>query len=240
MATDLRKAAILLSSLPSEDATQLSDRLALMQQQTLAAEIASLADVSSHERCDVLREFLRSESIEALADSGQRNLSVFPRSTSSDTGNESPASDHWTPFEFLTESAPYELRILLENEHPQTIALILSCLPSRFAGEVLGGFDSSTQIQLIRRIANISEVSVEVIRQVEYELERRMCEDVLLPLNSIDGLDVAAEILKQLRSETADAILLELEALDPYLVLPLRGKLESGRVRAPRSIEKRI
>ena len=78
------------------------------------------------------------------------------------------------PFGFLHKGGAQNLLTFIVEEHPQTIALIMSHLPTTLAAELLGGLPANKQLDVIRRVANMETTSPEVIRDVEKSLERRM------------------------------------------------------------------
>src|SRR5260370_37003283 len=75
------------------------------------------------------------------------------------------------PFGFLQKAGPENLLTFVVEEHPQTIALILSHLPSALAAQVLSGLPSTKQPEVLRRVATKQQPSPEVVRDVEKSLE---------------------------------------------------------------------
>jgi flagellar motor switch protein FliG len=108
------------------------------------------------------------------------------------------------------------------EEHPQTIALILSHLPSGLAAEVLGGLPSNKQLEVVRRVANMEQTSPEVVRDVEKSLETRMRSMFMQQLEKAGGVQSVAQILNVTDRMTNKAILESLEQEDPELVEQIR------------------
>src|SRR5262249_29673219 len=69
-----------------------------------------------------------------------------------------------SPFRFLHETSPRALGRLLEREHPQTIAVVVSHLPSDRAAEVLAGLPAELQIEVARRLVDLDETDPEILR----------------------------------------------------------------------------
>ena len=82
------------------------------------------------------------------------------------------------PFRALHEASPRSLAPFLEREHPQTIAVIVSHLPSDRAAEVLAGLPGDLQIEVARRLVDLEETDPEILQEVERGLESWLCEQV--------------------------------------------------------------
>ena len=78
------------------------------------------------------------------------------------------------PFGFLQKVDSQNLLTYIIDEHPQTIALILSHVPPSQAAEILSGLPAEQQLPVIRRVATMGQTSPEIIREVEKGLENRM------------------------------------------------------------------
>ena len=79
-----------------------------------------------------------------------------------------------TPFSFLQKAETENLLTFIQDEHPQTIALIVCHLPHHKASEILVGLPAQKQIEVIKRIANMEQTSPEVVQEVERGLEGRL------------------------------------------------------------------
>ncbi len=150
--SSLRKAAVLLLSLPYEQRSQLLARLEPQQSETVAVEMNGLGEVGSDEREAAMREFAQANPVKL----GRRQ----PEKT--------------VPFQFLHNLESDVLVGLIADEQPQTVALILSCVPPRQAAAVLAGLTPEDQASLVCRIASVGEASPEVVRDVEDALQRRL------------------------------------------------------------------
>jgi len=127
-----------------------------------------------------------------------------------------------TPFAFLQRAESGNLLTFIQSEHPQTIALILSHLPSNQAAEILSGLPSKTQIEVVRRVANMEQTSPEVIAQVEKALESRLSAIVSQKLEKAGGIEAVAEILNLADRATEKSIMESLDEDDPELVEQIR------------------
>ena len=127
-----------------------------------------------------------------------------------------------TPFSFLQKAESENLLTFIQDEHPQTIALILAHLPSQKASEVLVGLPSQKQVEVVKRIANMEQTSPEVIKEVERGLEHRLSDIVSQTFEKAGGVDTVAEILNLADRSTEKGIMEGLEAEDPDLVEQIR------------------
>jgi flagellar motor switch protein FliG len=110
----------------------------------------------------------------------------------------------------------------IQDEHPQTIALIVSHLPFHKASEILGGLPGPKQFEVIMRVANMEQTNPEVIAEVERGLEARLSNMLTQSFEKIGGVDTVAEMLNLVDRTTEKGIMEGLEAEDPDLVEQIR------------------
>jgi flagellar motor switch protein FliG len=222
--TGLRKSAIVLLSLDKPLAAEVMSQLRKEEVEALTLEIAKLQEVSKEEQEGAIDEFYNLgmarteierggfEYAQALLEQSlgkekaQQILDVVKQSMSS------------VPFGFLHKAGADNLLTFISEEHPQTIALILSHLPPSLAAEVLAGLNATKQLEVVRRVANMEQTSPEVIRDVERSLEVRMSSAFNQQLEKAGGVQAVAEILNVADRMTNKGILENLGADDPELV----------------------
>lgn len=129
---------------------------------------------------------------------------------------------HRQPFSFLAKTDADNLMTFIQDEHPQTIALILSHLTCNKASEILAGLPLEKQLEVVTRIANMDNTNPEVIREVEQGLELRLSGIVSQTFQKAGGVENVAEILNLADRSTEKGILEALEAQDPDLVEQIR------------------
>jgi flagellar motor switch protein FliG len=145
------KAAVFLLTLDEPEAAAILRRLPAGAVDVISREIARLGEVPSLVRWQVMRETL-----ERLASSDQ----------------DSPPGGR--PLDFLASLDAPRILKLIEQEHPQTLALILAHLPPEKAGEVLLGLPSQRQIEVVRRISALGSTSPSVLHELEEALRSRI------------------------------------------------------------------
>jgi flagellar motor switch protein FliG len=130
------------------------------------------------------------------------------------------------PFGFLGQADPRQLLSFLQDEHPQTIALVLAHMTATQASQILGGLAPELQADVAHRIAVMDRTSPEIIRKVEATLERKMS-SVLQPsdLSAVGGLEPLVEIINRTDRATERLILEGLAGRNPELAEEIRSKM---------------
>jgi flagellar motor switch protein FliG len=225
--SDVRKAAILLMSLPEEQAAQLMAKLTPKQVELVSIEIAKLGRLSAEEQEAVIREFAEANP-NALGIVGG-GLEVAKALVEKALGSKAPPtldvvrqSIEAMPFGFLKKVDPQNLLTFIIDEHPQTIALILSHLPPSYGAEIIKGLPAERQLAVIRRIAHMGQTNPEVIHEVERGLESRMSNLMSQSFEKAGGVHSVAEILNVCDRTTERALLEALAQDDPELVEEIR------------------
>ena len=227
MISNIRKAAIVLMSLPEEEAAQIIGKLTPAQVESVSIEIANIGRFTSEEQEDAIFGFAEANP-NALGD-GAGGIDVAKSLLQKALGNEADGalvnvqqSIESLPFSFLKHVDPQNLLTFINDEHPQTIALILSHLPPAYGAQVIAGLTSERQLAVIGRIAQMGQTSPEIIEQVEEGLEIRMAAVVSQSFENAGGMESVAEILNVSDRATERTLLEELSQEDPELVEEIR------------------
>ncbi|QDS97729.1 flagellar motor switch protein FliG [Adhaeretor mobilis] len=224
--SDLHRAAILLTTLPDEEAAAIMARLEPKQVEDVSIEIARLKNVSGVEQEQVIRTFADSNPAMG-SDSGgmDRARSLMTKALGQ---NASAAIDNVrqsieaVPFSFLRTVDNQNILTYIIDEHPQTIALILSHLPPATSSLILAGLEPERQLAVVQRIANMQQTNPDIIAEVEKGLERRMSSVMSQSFENAGGVDAVAEILNVSDRSTEKAILESMSQEDPDLVEEIR------------------
>ncbi|MBI83264.1 MAG: flagellar motor switch protein FliG [Planctomycetaceae bacterium] len=224
-----RKAAVLLMSLPREVAGQLAGKLGSKQLEAVSLEIANLEHVSNQEQKSTIYEFAKSSS--TGAGTTPRGLDLAQRMTEQDlfidtssTIDNARQSVKTVPFGFLKQVETQDLLRFLLAEHPQTVALVLSCLSPSSGAEILAGLPLEMQVSIVYRIATMTPVSVEIITEVETGLKSQMAGVLNGSCGSTGGVSRVAEILNLTNRATELALLGHLAEEAPELVSEIRRR----------------
>jgi len=126
------------------------------------------------------------------------------------------------PFAFLQKVDSQNLITFLIDEHPQTIALVLSHLNPSQAAEIIRGIPPERQVAVVKRIATMGQTSPDIIHEVEKGLESRMASVMSQRFENAGGVPTVAEILNVIDRATERHILESLAQEDPDLVNEIR------------------
>jgi len=225
--SDIRKAAILLMSLPEEQAAQLMSKLAPKQVEQVSIEIAKLGRLGAEEQEGVIHEFADSNPSSLGLAGGGIDLakSLVEKALGNRAGQTLDVvrqSIEALPFGFLKKVDPQNLMTFIIDEHPQTIALVLSHLPPAYGAEIIKGLPAERQLAVIRRIAHMGQTNPEVIQEVERGLETRMSSLMNQSFEKAGGVNSVAEILNVSDRATERVLLESLSQEDPELVEEIR------------------
>lgn len=226
--TGIRKAAVVLLSLEKALAAEVMAQLRKEEVEALTMEIARLDDVTKEEQDGAIEEFynlgiarvhIERGGMEYAHDLLEQSLGKEKASAILDNVKQSLSS---VPFGFLHKAGPENLLTFVVEEHPQTIALILSHLPASLAAQVLSGLPSTKQLEVVRRVATMEQTSPEVVHDVEKSLEGRMTSTFNQQLEKAGGVSSVAQMLNVTDRMTNKSILESLEQESPELVDQIR------------------
>ncbi len=227
MPSDIRKAAVLLMSLPEEQGAQLLARLDPTQVEAVSIEIAKINLVSPDEQSQVIHSFADANPAALTGSTGGLHVakSLVEHALGKAAG---PTIDNVRqsiealPFGFLQKVDSQNLLTFIIDEHPQTIALILSHVPPSQAADIVSGLPVERQLSVIRRVATMQQTSPEIIHEVEKGLENRMASVMSQQFENAGGEASVAEILNVVDRATERSILENLAQEDPDLVENIR------------------
>lgn len=224
----VRKAAILLLSLDKPLAAEVLSQLPREQVEKITLEIAKVDDVTRDQQQSVLDEF--DGNFKELVPIERGGLNFANELLEQSLGKDNAGailetvkqSMNSVPFGFLHKAGADNLLTFISEEHPQTIALIMSHLPSTLAAEMLSGLPSNKQLDVIRRVANMEQTNPEVIADVERSLQQRMTSTFSQSLEKRGGVPMVAQILNVTDRMTNKGILESLEQQDAELADEIR------------------
>ena len=129
------------------------------------------------------------------------------------------------PFEFVRKADASQILNFIQDEHPQTIALILSYLAPSQSSMILSALPPDRQADVAKRIATMDRTSPDVIKEVERVLETQLSSLVNQDYTTIGGVDAVVEILNTVDRGTEKHIMETLEIEDPELADEIRRKM---------------
>ncbi len=227
----IQKAAILLISLGPERAAGIFKHLKEEEIEELTLEIANTRSVTPQVKDEVINEFYEiclaqqyiaeggigyAKDLLEKAIGNEKAMEVISKLT---------ASLQVKPFEFIRKTDPSQLINFIQDEHPQTIALILSYLAPAQAALIVSALPPDRQADVARRIAVMDRTSPDVIKEVEKVLESKLTNLVNQDFTIVGGVDAVVEILNTVDRGTERHIMETLEIEEPELADEIRKKM---------------
>ena len=227
----IEKAAILLIALGPEMSSMIFKHLREDEIEQLTLEIANTSSVSPSMKEEILNEFYEvCLAQQYIAEGGigyAKELleKALGEDRAKDVIGRLTASLQVRPFEFVRKTDPAQLLNFIQDEHPQTIALILSYLSASQSSQVISALAPEKQADVAKRIAQMDRTSPDVIKEVEGVLERKLASLVNQDYTSIGGVDAIVDILNAVDRGTEKHIVETLEVEDPELADEIRRKM---------------
>ena len=223
----VRKAAILLMSLEEQDAAALLSLLPRGYIELVSIAIAQMDTVTGQEQERIIHEFLSSRPSAIGPNSGglDKAKTLVKRALGKEAGETLSVLQQTMealPFGFLHKADSQNILSFLIDEHPQTIAMVLSNLPPATAAGVLGGLVPERQLAVIQRIAEMGQTSPDAIDEVENALSTRMALCMTQSYQNVGGVSSVAEVLNVSDRSTERTILDGLSDENPDLVDEIR------------------
>jgi flagellar motor switch protein FliG len=224
--SDIRKAAVLLTTLPEEEAADILQRLEPKQVEMVSIEIAKLKSITSEEQEQIIIQFAESNPAATSEGGGlDRAKSLVQKALGKNSGGTLDTirqAIEEVPFAFLRNVDSQNILTYVIDEHPQTIALVLSHLPAAAGASILAGLPSERQISVVQRIAQMGQTSPDIIKEVEVGLERRMSSVMSQSFENAGGVGAVAEMLNVADRATERALMEQLALEDAELVEEIR------------------
>lgn len=221
--TSAKKAAAVIVALGAERASEVYKYLTDEEVEQLSLEIAKLDRLSPEDMQATVEDFyglcitqkvineggvLYAKDVLEKA-FGQQQATSFMERLSKSLRSKS--------FEFVRKADAKNIQMILQNEHPQTIALILSYARSDQAAQIIAELPRSIQLDVIKRIAELDRVSPEMIKLVETTLEKRFSSIISSDQVEVGGVSYIAEIMNRVDRATEKYIFDELGEKDAAL-----------------------
>ena len=227
----LQKAAVLLIALRPKKSASIFRYLKEDEIEELTLEIANTRSIAPQLKDDIINEFYQVCLAQQYISEGgigyakdlldkalgeERAQQVITKLT---------ASLQVRPFEFVRKTDASQVLNFIQDEHPQTIAMILSYLSPNQASMIIGSLDPEKQADVARRIAMMDRTSPDVIKEVESVLERKLASLANQDYTIVGGVDAIVNILNTVDRSTEKHIMETLEVEEPELADEIRKKM---------------
>ncbi|MGE8761213.1 flagellar motor switch protein FliG [Leptospira interrogans] len=229
--TGRQKAAVFLIAVGSEVSSEIFKHLREDEIEQITFEIARLDKITPEDKEKVLVEFNELMMAQEFISNGGIDFArgllekALGNQKAIDIINRLTSSLQVRPFDFIRRTNPQHLLNFIQNEHPQTIALILSYLDPQKASNILSNLPHTIQAEVAKRIATMDRVSPDVLREVERVLERKLSTLASEDYTSAGGIDSVVEILNLVDRGTEKTIIEALEEEDPELAEEIKKRM---------------
>ena len=225
------KAAILLIALGKEYSSKVFRHLKDDEIEQITLDITNVRRVDADTKEEIINEFYEECLTQNYISEGgidyarelletsigpQRAFELISRLTS---------SLQVRPFDFARKADPNQILTFVQNEHPQTIALILSYLEPSMAAAILSKLPPDKQTQVVVRVSTMDRTSPEYVREVERVLDRKLSSMGMDDFTTVGGIEAIVEILNAADRGTERRVLEELELDNGDLVDEIRRKM---------------
>ena len=226
-----QKAAILLIALGPEKSATIFKHLKEEEIEELTLEIANTRSVTPQVKEEIINEFYEVCLAQQYIAEGGINYAkellekALGEEKAMDVIGRLTASLQVKPFEFVRKTEPAQLLNFIQDEHPQTIALILSYLSPAQSAMVLSSLSPDRQADVVKRIAMMDRTSPDVIKEVERILESKLSNLVNQDYSIVGGVDAVVDILNTVDRGTEKHIMETLEIEEPEMADEIRKKM---------------
>lgn len=227
----LQKSAILLISLGPEKSANIFKHLKEEEIEELTLEIANTRNITTQVKEEVIAEFYQlCLAQQYIAEGGIGYAKeLLEKALGSDKAvsviSKLTASLQVKPFEFVRKTDASQLLNFIQDEHPQTIALILSYMSPTQASMIISALPPERQADVAKRVAMMDRTSPDIIKEVEKILESKLASLVNQDYTIIGGVDAVVEILNAVDRGTEKHIMETLEIEEPELADEIRKKM---------------
>ncbi|MDR0448820.1 MAG: flagellar motor switch protein FliG, partial [Treponema sp.] len=218
-------------SIGSEISSEIFKYLREDEIETLTFEIARLETIEPEQKDAILQEFQELMMANQFITTGGIDYAreLLEKSLGSqkaiDIINRLTSSLQVRPFDFIRRTDPAHLMNFIQQEHPQTIALILAYLEPNKASVILQNLPHELQSDVARRIATMDRTSPEVLREVERVLEKKLSTLSSEDYTAAGGVESIVEILNLVDRSSEKQIIEALEDEDPELAEEIKKRM---------------
>lgn len=226
-----QKAAVILMILGPEIAGNVLRNMKEDQTEQLTLEVARLEKITSDQREQVIQEFYElALAQDVIAEGGVEHArkvleSAFGSDKAEEVLQKVVQAMQVVPFEFLRKADPTQVLTFIQDEHPQTIALILAYMPIQSAAEIIGKLSSEMRAEVAGRIAQMEQTPPEVLRRVEQVLERKVASVLSQEMTQAGGPKALVDLLNRVDRSTERLIMESLSESNPELAETVKNMM---------------
>lgn len=226
-----QRAATVIAAMGAENAASVYKFLSEEDVEKLTYEVSKLAFIDISTADDILTEYYELCLTQKVITEGgvtyARDIleKAFGENSAQQLMDKVTKSLKVKAFDFMRKADAKNMLAIVQNEHPQTIALILSYVRADQASMVLSELPKEKRVDVVERIAKMDSASPEVIKALEATLEKKFSTIVTTDMAEVGGINYIADVLNHVDRSTEKFIFDELTVRDPDLVNDIRQKM---------------
>jgi len=229
--TGTQRAAVLMLLLGEEQAANIIRFLSPKEVQGLGAAMVQVAELSQEAVNAVLDEFLAEIKRQTNLGLGTSDYvdKVFRRALGDDKaasvlGRINPGHGS-KGLEILTWMDARSIADMIQAEHPQVVAIILSVLETGVAAEVLNFLPPDARAEIMQRVASLEQVQPSAMDELEAIMKKQFSTNSSSKSSSLGGVKAAANILNQTKTTLEAAVMSGLREIDPDLMQQIQDNM---------------
>ncbi len=228
--TNIRKAAIILMCLGEDAAAKIFQEFTDDEIRRVTKAMAAINHIPAEIKERVIDSFLEAQQhytgmFLKGSDFAKLALAKTESERADDLLDQFISGTESKPLETIAMMQPRMIASLLEKEHPQTIALILSTQHVQHASDILAWLPEEMQADVVYRIAKLEKVSPEVISGIEEALNKELGRSIGREQRQVGGLDKVVDLLGHLQNNLDADILETIEDTDPEMAEEIRKRM---------------
>ena len=228
--TGIRKAAMLLVLLGDKSSAEIIKQLSEDEVQLVSREIARLEAIPADNAEQLLEEFYQMNLAHEFVVRG--GLEYAKKMLNQAFGPEiakklfdrvsKSVGGEYASLDVLQKVDPQQLAKFIHNEHPQTIALVLSHLNASQAAALLVSLPSEIRSDVALRMGVLDQISPEIVNKIATVIGKKLKSIGEYSRESYGGIRAVAEMFNRLDSGSSKEILEAIEVSNPNLVETIR------------------
>lgn len=227
----IQRAAIIVTTIGVENAADVYKHLSDDEVEKLTMEISSLPFVDTNTVDSIMEEFYELCLTEKVMTDGGVDYArdvlekAFGKDAADRLMSKIASRMQSKSFEFIRKADYKSLLSIVQNEYPQTIALILSYASPDQASMVLSELPKEKRVDVVERMAKMDSTSPDTIRAIESMLERKFSAVLSMETKEVGGINFVADVLNKVDRANEKFIFDELAVRDAALADEIKKKM---------------
>lgn len=229
--TGIQKAAILIITMGPQNSVPVIQGLGEKEVELLTLEMARNSKITPEQRELVLDEFHQMCMANTYIESGGVDYArdviekALGQQKAFEIMNRLSTSLKMRPFDVIRRADPKQLFSFIQNEHPQTIALVMTYLPPEKSSILLASLPPNIRVNVSKRIALMGRINPDILKEIEAVLERKLSNLAPVDYASTSGIQSLVDTLNRTDASTLKGIMDALEVDDPDLAEQIKRQM---------------